>query len=123
MLVAAESVGYQTGPYLTEIGIDSGIGKHRTGVLIGTGLIYLLTVALTVMVERNRVRACGRLAAAVMNDVRVRVFTHIQRLSLDYFTEVKESVTMSRMTADIEVLQQLLQDGAAQFFIEAAARW
>jgi ATP-binding cassette subfamily B protein len=119
VLVAAESVGYQTGPYLTQIGIDSGIAKHRTGVLVGTGLIYLLTVALTVVVERNRVRVCGRLAASVMNDVRVRVFSHIQRLSLDYFTEVKGGVIMSRMTADIEALQQLLQDSAAQFFIQA----
>ena len=40
-LVALESVGYQTGPYLTQIGIDSGIAKHRIGVLVATGLIYL----------------------------------------------------------------------------------
>ncbi len=118
VLVAVESVGYQTGPYLTQIGIDDGIAKNNAGVLVATGLIYLLTVALTVMVERNRVRTCGRLAASVMNDLRVKVFTHIQRLSLDYFTDVKAGVTMSRMTADIEVLQQLLQDGLAQFFIQ-----
>jgi ATP-binding cassette, subfamily B, bacterial len=118
VLVSIESVGYQTGPYLTQIGIDDGITKDNTAVLVATGLIYLLTVALTVMVERNRVRTCGRLAASVMNDLRVKVFTHIQRLSLDYFTEVKAGVTMSRMTADIEVLQQLLQDGLAQFFIQ-----
>jgi ATP-binding cassette subfamily B protein len=118
VLVALESVGFQTGPYLTQIGIDDGIAKDNRGVLVAAGLIYLLTVALTVMVERNRVRTCGRLAASVMNDLRVKVFTHIQRLSLDYFTEVKAGVTMSRMTADIEVLQQLLQDGLAQFFIQ-----
>lgn len=119
-LVGIESVGYQTGPYLTQIGIDQGIAKDRTGVLVATGLIYLLTVAVTIFIERHRVRTCGRLAATVMNDLRVKVFTHIQRLSLDYFTEVKAGVTMSRMTADIEVLQQLLQDGIAQFFIQAA---
>lgn len=118
VLVALESVGYQTGPYLTQIGIDDGIAKGRTGVLVVTGLAYLLTVVLTVIVERNRVRTCGRLAASVMNDLRVKVFTHIQRLSLDYFTRVPVGVTMSRMTADIEVLQQLLQDGLAQFFIQ-----
>jgi ATP-binding cassette subfamily B protein len=117
-LVTLESVGYQTGPYLTQIGIDDGIVKDNRTVLVATGLIYLLTVAVTVAVERHRVRVAGRLAASVMNDLRVKVFTHIQRLSLDYFTEVKAGVTMSRMTADIEVLQQLLQDGLAQFFIQ-----
>ena len=53
-----------------------------------------------------------------MNDLRVRVFTHIQRLSLDYFTDEKAGVIMTRMTSDIEVLQQLLQDGLAQFAIQ-----
>ena len=54
-----------------------------------------------------------------MNDLRVRVYAHIQRLSLDYFTDEKAGVIMTRMTSDIEVLQQLLQDGLAQFAIQA----
>jgi ATP-binding cassette, subfamily B, bacterial len=120
VLVGIESVGYQTGPYLTQIGIDDGIAKGRAGVLVAMGIIYLLSVAITICVERGRVRTCGRLAAMVMDDLRTKVFTHIQRLSLDYFTRVPAGVTMSRMTADIEVLQQLLQDGIAQFFIQAA---
>jgi ATP-binding cassette subfamily B protein len=37
---------------------------------------------------------------------------------LDYFTEEKAGVIMTRMTSDIEVLQQLLQDGIAQFAIQ-----
>jgi ATP-binding cassette subfamily B protein len=118
LLVAIESVGYQTGPYLTQIGIDQGIVKDRVGVVVATGVIYLLTVVITIGVERGRVRTCGGLAANVMDDLRVKIFTHIQRLSLDYFTTVPAGVTMSRMTSDIEVLQQLLQDGIAQFFIQ-----
>ena len=53
-----------------------------------------------------------------MNDLRVKVFTHLQRLSLDFFTAEKAGVLMSRMTSDIENLQQLLQDGLAQFAIQ-----
>jgi ATP-binding cassette subfamily B protein len=117
-LLALESAGYQTGPYLTQIGIDRGILPDRFGVLVITGVTFLATVALTILIERYRVRACTRLAAEVMHDLRVKVFTHIQRLSLDYFTSEKAGVTMSRMTADIEVLQQLLQDGIAQFVIQ-----
>ena len=41
-----------------------------------------------------------------------------KRLSLDFFTEEKAGVLMSRMTSDIENLQQLLQDGLAQFAIQ-----
>ena len=60
----------------------------------------------------------GRLASWVMNDLRIKVFRHLQRLSLDFFTEEKAGVLMSRMTSDIENLQQLLQDGLAQFAIQ-----
>jgi ATP-binding cassette subfamily B protein len=121
--LSVETIGFQTGPFLTQIGIDDGIGtsthsRHHLSVIVITGVVYLVTVLLTVLVERLRVRNTGRLAAFVMNDLRVKVFTHIQRLSLDYFTDEKAGVIMTRMTSDIEVLQQLLQDGLAQFCIQ-----
>ena len=46
------------------------------------------------------------------------MFSHLQRLSLDFYTAEKAGVLMSRMTSDIENLQQLLQDGLAQFAIQ-----
>lgn len=118
LLVALETAGYQTGPYLTQIGIDSGILKHSLAVVIGCGIAYLAIVAVTVVVERFRVRTTGRFSAYIMNDLRVRIFTHLQRLSLDYYTDELDGVIITRMTNDIEVLQQLLQDSLAQFFIQ-----
>jgi len=59
------------------------------------------------------------LAALVMNDLRVRVFSHLQRLGLDYYTGEPSGVIMTRMTSDIENLQQLLQDGLAQLVVQA----
>ena len=50
-----------------------------------------------------------------MYELRVRMFAHLQRLSLDYYTDEKAGVIMTRMTSDIEALQQLLQDGLVQF--------
>jgi ATP-binding cassette subfamily B protein len=118
LLVGLETAGYQTGPYLTQIGIDSGILKHSMTIVIACGIIYLVIVGLTVVVERFRVRTTGRFSAYIMNDLRIRIFTHLQRLSLDYYTEELDGVIITRMTNDIEVLQQLLQDSLAQFFIQ-----
>ncbi|MBO0893124.1 MAG: hypothetical protein J2O39_02010, partial [Acidimicrobiales bacterium] len=118
VLVALETAGYQTGPYLTQIGIDNGILRHSLAVVIGCGIAYLAVVGITVVVERFRVRTTGRFSAYIMNDLRVRIFTHLQRLSLDYYTEELDGVIITRMTNDIEVLQQLLQDSLAQFFIQ-----
>ena len=53
-----------------------------------------------------------------MFELRVRVFAHLQRLSLDYYTEEKAGVIMTRMTSDIESLQQLLQDGLPQLALQ-----
>ena len=95
------------------------VGKHQhIDVVVICGLVYLFSVLVTVFVERARVRNTGKLAAQVMNDLRVRVYAHIQRLSLDFFTDEKAGVIMTRMTSDIEVLQQLLQDGLVQFAIQ-----
>jgi len=120
IFVAIETVGYQIGPYLTQVGIDHGINvlHPRMKIVVACGLIYIASVLITMYVERNRIRTTGKLAANIMNDLRVRVFTQIQRLSLDYFTDEKAGVIMTRMTSDIEVLQQLLQDGLAQFVIQ-----
>ena len=120
IFLTIETAGFQTGPYLTQIGIDKGLleKQKHLHIIVIVGVIYLVTVLLTVLVERARVRNTGKLAAQVMNDLRIRVFAHIQRLSLDYFTDEKAGVVMTRMTSDIEVLQQLLQDGLAQFAIQ-----
>jgi ATP-binding cassette subfamily B protein len=118
IFLTVETVGFQTGPFLTQIGIDRGVTHKNLHVIVTVGVIYLASVLLTVLVERARVRNTGKLAAQVMNDLRIRVFAHIQRLSLDYFTDEKAGVVMTRMTSDIEVLQQLLQDGLAQFAIQ-----
>ena len=38
-----------------------------------------------------------------MYELRVRVFSHLQRLSLDFYTEEKAGRLMTRMTSDIDV--------------------
>ena len=120
LFITVETVGFQTGPFLTQIGIDDGLtGQHRhLGIVVACGIAYLVSVALTVLAQRLRIRTTGKLAAQVMKDLRIRVYAHILRLSLDYFTDEKAGVIMTRLTSDIEVLQQLLQDGIAQFAIQ-----
>ena len=88
------------------------------GVIVLTAGLYLAAVLSTAVASRSRVRWTGRLAAWVMHDLRIRVFSQLQRMSLDYFTDEKAGVIMTRMTSDIEALQQLLQDGLAQFAIQ-----
>jgi ATP-binding cassette, subfamily B, bacterial len=118
LFVAIVSVVQQAGPYLTQRAIDDGIIPHRFDVVAWLAGAYMACVVVTGLAQRFQVQATGRLAASVMNDLRVKVFAHLQRLSLDFFTREKAGVVMTRMTSDIENLQQLLQDGLAQFAVQ-----
>jgi ATP-binding cassette, subfamily B, bacterial len=120
VLVVVIAVASQVGPSLTEYAINNGMteGHFSFAVVVGAAIAYLFFVILTALSQRFQVQVTGRLAAWVMNDLRVKVFAHLQRLSLGFFTEEKAGVVMSRMTSDIENLQQLLQDGLSQLAIQ-----
>lgn len=116
--VLAEALLLQAGPLLVQIGIDHGIVARNVPVLVGAAVAFLAAVGLTAVASGVRLRQSGRLAAYVTRDLRVRIFSHLQRLSLDFYTREKAGVTMTRMTSDVEAIQQLLQDGFAQFLIQ-----
>jgi ATP-binding cassette subfamily B protein len=117
--VGIVSIFNQAGPKLVSYAIDHGMVQPNMTVVAVCALLYLLAVAVTAVAQRAMTKVTGRLAAWVMNDLRVTVFTHLQRLGLDFYTDEKAGVIMTRMTSDIENLQQLLQDGLAQFAVQA----
>lgn len=120
LLVVVIAVAAQTGPKLTEIAINDGMFPYKNfAVVAAMAAAYLGFVVITAVAQRFQAQVTGRLAAWVMNDLRIKVFAHLQRLSLGFFTEEKAGVVMSRMTSDIENLQQLLQDGLSQLAIQA----
>jgi ATP-binding cassette subfamily B protein len=53
-----------------------------------------------------------------MFSLRVRVFSHLQRLGIDFYTHEKAGRIMTRMTSDIENLQQLFSDGIVQLLVQ-----
>jgi ATP-binding cassette, subfamily B, bacterial len=119
-LVAVISLATQVGPSLVSYAINHGLTPphYNFGVVVAMAVAYLVSIAVSATAQWGQARVTGRLASWVMNDLRVTVFRHLQRLSLDFFTEEKAGVVMSRMTSDIENLQQLLQEGLAQFAIQ-----
>ncbi|HEY1446509.1 MAG TPA: ABC transporter ATP-binding protein [Acidimicrobiales bacterium] len=126
-LVGLIAVATQIGPSLVSYAINHGLtgptrqdptAHYDFGVVVAMAILYLVSIAVSASAQWGQARVTGRLASWVMNDLRIKVFRHLQRLSLDFFTEEKAGVLMSRMTSDIENLQQLLQDGLAQFAIQ-----
>ncbi|NMO51310.1 ABC transporter ATP-binding protein [Actinoplanes sp. TBRC 11911] len=119
LAIIVETLLLQAGPYLVQIGIDDGIAKRDVRTLVVATVAFLAAVVFTGLATRVRIRNGGALSAQVTRDLRVRIFAHLQRMSLDYYTKEKAGVTMTRMTSDVESIQSLLQDGFAQFLIQA----
>jgi ATP-binding cassette subfamily B protein len=118
LLVIVETAMTTSGPYLTGLAVDHGIGEKDQGALFAIAGAFVATVVLGAAVGAWRVAYAGRVGERLMYELRVRVFSHFQRLSLDFFTEEKAGVLMSRMTSDIGSLTQLFQEGLVNMFVQ-----
>jgi ATP-binding cassette, subfamily B, bacterial len=118
VLVVLETLAIQAGPLLTQVGIDHGVVDGDRGVLVAVAAAYVVTVVLSAVVSGIRVSYTGRFGERLMEGLRIRVFSHLQRLSLDFFTGEKAGRLMSRMTSDIDSLTVLLQDGLVSLAVQ-----
>jgi ATP-binding cassette subfamily B protein len=118
LLVALETAAMQAGPLLTQIGIDSGIRARDTGTLVTVSLLYFAAVVVNGVASWGRIAWTGRVGERLLKALRVRVFSHLQRLSIDFFTKEKAGRLMSRMTSDVESLTQLFHEGMVQMAVQ-----
>lgn len=117
-LVGVETVLLQAGPFVTRIGIDDGMARRDMLTVVGAAVAYLVSLVVGGTATGLRVAWTGRLAQKINYDQRLRVFSHIQRLSLDFFTDEMAGRIMTRMTSDIEATNQMLQNGLIQLFVQ-----
>jgi ABC-type multidrug transport system fused ATPase/permease subunit len=103
-------------PYLAGQAIDEGIVPGDTAALttiviafVGVALLYAVaTFAQTYLV--------GWVGTRALQDLREHVFSHLQAMSIGFFTRRSPGVLISRMTNDIEALNQLVTSGVVTLF-------
>ena len=99
-------------PYFIKIGIDDYI--NNTGISIASrksGLIELSIVFALTMLAAWITNYIGQIFLArvgqnVLRDIRIDMFTHLQKLNLNYFQKTKSGSIMSRMMGDTSQLQE-----------------
>ncbi|HEX7168023.1 MAG TPA: ABC transporter ATP-binding protein, partial [Acidimicrobiales bacterium] len=119
LLVVVETVSLLSGPLLTQRAVDRGMLRNDFGLVVWMAALYLVSILVNGVSSWARVAWTGRLGQRLMYELRIRVFSHIQRLSLDFFTDEKAGRIMTRMTSDIEALSELLQDGIINLVVQA----
>jgi len=115
VLAVAYTAATLAGPYLVRIGIDDGI-KPRDGDVLNRVVIAYIAIALvSYVVYRRQVFVVARIGEDFLRAMRIRVFDHLQRLSMPFYDREKAGVVVSRMTSDIDSLSELVQMGLLMF--------
>ena len=82
-------------------------------------MLYVVVAIVAYLGGRQQHVFVNRAGEGFLRILRIRVFDHIQRQSLAFFDRNKSGVLVSRMTADIESLAELVQWGVLQFVAAA----
>ena len=103
------------GPVLVSYGIDHGISGHDGHVLDMTVGAYVAVTIAAYFLARLQYVYINRAGEGFLRDLRVRVFDHLQKQAQAYFDREQTGVLVSRMTADVESMGELIQFGLLQF--------
>ena len=77
--------------------------------------MYVVVALVAYVVYRVQIMLVGRIGEGFLRDLRVRVFDHLQHLSMPFYDREKAGVIVSRMTSDVDALAELVQAGLLMF--------
>ncbi|MDQ1431168.1 MAG: ATP-binding cassette, subfamily bacterial, partial [Actinomycetota bacterium] len=110
-LVVVDTLLTLAGPFLVQQGLNQGVQQHAQGALWVASLLFLGTTLVDWVVTWAYTRYTGRTAERLLFALRIRIFSHLQRLALDYYDREMSGRIMTRMTTDVDAFAQLLQTG------------
>src|SRR4051794_2127143 len=99
------------GPYVAKLAIDDGITPHDRRALVGYVVLYLVLAVIGLALESAQTYLTTWVGQRVLTDLRVKLFAHLQSLELGYFEEQRTGRLISRLTNDVDALEQLVTDG------------
>ena len=115
MLVAASALAL-VGPWLTKLAIDEAIPTGDTAFLTRLGLFFVGATILSAALEYARTILTTWIGQNVMLDLRDEIFSHMTRLELAYFDRNPVGRLMTRVTSDVEVLNEMFTSGVVTVF-------
>jgi ABC-type multidrug transport system fused ATPase/permease subunit len=98
-------------PYLAGQAIDAGIIAGDNDALTRIVLAFVGVAVVYAVASYAQTYLVGWVGTRALQDLRERVFTHLQSMSIGFFTRRSPGVLISRMTNDIEALNQLVTSG------------
>jgi ATP-binding cassette, subfamily B, multidrug efflux pump len=104
------------GPLLTQRALDVAIPRHDMGLLGTLAALFLAALLLEFVVEYGQTLLTTYIGQRVMYDLRMQIFGHLQRLSISFFDRNPVGRLMTRVTSDVETLNELFSSGLVTVF-------
>jgi ABC-type multidrug transport system fused ATPase/permease subunit len=98
-------------PYLAKVAIDSAIVPQDLTALAYIVAAYLVILIVGFGAQGIQTYEIGYAGERILTDLRGDLFGHLQGLELGFYERNRAGVLISRLTNDIEALQQLVTDG------------
>jgi ATP-binding cassette subfamily B protein len=111
-LVLATAAALAPAP-LAKVAIDKGIERHDVGTLDLVVIAFLISAVVYGVATYAQTYLVGWVGQRALQDLRLKLFAHLQSLSIGFYSRNRAGVVISRMTNDVEALDQLVEDGLA----------
>ena len=98
-------------PYLAKLAIDDGIREDDLRALTIIVGLFVVAGVLSLVTSSAQTYFTGWTGERILADLRNLLFRHLQRLSLGFYERNRAGVIISRITNDVEALDQLVTDG------------
>ena len=103
-------------PYLIKLAIDGYIAQGRSGELNRLAVLYLGILLVSFAAEYLQTWAMQLTGQRIMFDMRMAIYRHLQRLDLRYYDRNPVGRLMTRVTSDVDVLNDLFTSGVVTIF-------
>jgi ATP-binding cassette subfamily B protein len=114
-LVVATAAALAPAP-LAKLAIDNGIRRHDTAALNLIVAAFVASAIVYAFASYVQTYLVGWVGQRALQDLRVQLFAHLQRLSIGFYSRNRAGVIISRLTNDVEALDALVSDGMATLF-------
>ncbi len=104
------------GPRLTQHALDAAIPRRDLGLLGLLAALYLGTLLFEFVVEYGGALLTAWIGQRVMYDLRMQIFERLQRLSIPFYDANPVGRLMTRVTSDVETLNELFSSGVVTIF-------
>jgi ATP-binding cassette subfamily B protein len=116
LLIVAMAALDLTGPWLYKVAIDRYIARGDVSGLPGLAGLYLLALLLAFAVRYAQLYVLAMTGQRVMLDLRREIYEHLQRLHVGYFDRNPVGRLMTRVTTDVDAVNELFTSGVVTVF-------